>query len=165
FQAEDGIRDFHVTGVQTCALPISLDGSYFYENEKLYKTDFKINQHIIQHQLNAFDILKDGRMVFGTIKDGVYVSDNNGDIIAHVNKENGLINNTVLRMFVEPSGKLWLGLDNGLVFMDLSSHNYFFNDVSGRLGAVYDVITFKGKTYIGSNTGLFYLDQNKVLQF
>src|SRR5690606_40540640 len=22
FQAEDGIRDFHVTGVQTCALPI-----------------------------------------------------------------------------------------------------------------------------------------------
>src|SRR5690606_40287758 len=25
FQAEDGIRDFHVTGVQTCALPISAD--------------------------------------------------------------------------------------------------------------------------------------------
>src|SRR5690606_39328345 len=24
FQAEDGIRDFHVTGVQTCALPISI---------------------------------------------------------------------------------------------------------------------------------------------
>src|SRR5690606_39729964 len=26
FQAEDGIRDFHVTGVQTCALPIFLKG-------------------------------------------------------------------------------------------------------------------------------------------
>src|SRR5690606_39875903 len=26
FQAEDGIRDFHVTGVQTCALPICLRG-------------------------------------------------------------------------------------------------------------------------------------------
>src|SRR5215471_21698923 len=25
FQAEDGIRDLYVTGVQTCALPISLD--------------------------------------------------------------------------------------------------------------------------------------------
>src|SRR5690625_3354847 len=25
FQAEDGIRDGHVTGVQTCALPISLN--------------------------------------------------------------------------------------------------------------------------------------------
>src|SRR6266702_6940830 len=27
FQAEDGIRDGHVTGVQTCALPISLRAS------------------------------------------------------------------------------------------------------------------------------------------
>src|SRR5690606_41170058 len=26
FQAEDGIRDFHVTGVQTCALPILVVG-------------------------------------------------------------------------------------------------------------------------------------------
>src|SRR5690606_41718652 len=26
FQAEDGIRDFHVTGVQTCALPICANG-------------------------------------------------------------------------------------------------------------------------------------------
>src|SRR5690606_40382324 len=29
FQAEDGIRDFHVTGVQTCALPI------FFRKKKL----------------------------------------------------------------------------------------------------------------------------------
>src|SRR5690606_16978189 len=28
FQAEDGIRDFHVTGVQTCALPISYRQNY-----------------------------------------------------------------------------------------------------------------------------------------
>src|SRR5690606_40412664 len=27
FQEEDGIRDFHVTGVQTCALPISSTSS------------------------------------------------------------------------------------------------------------------------------------------
>src|SRR5690606_1855744 len=28
FQAEDGIRDFHVTGVQTCALPIFTDEDF-----------------------------------------------------------------------------------------------------------------------------------------
>src|SRR5690606_40413766 len=28
FQAEDGIRDFHVTGVQTCALPIFAVAEY-----------------------------------------------------------------------------------------------------------------------------------------
>src|SRR5690606_40112711 len=29
FQAEDGIRDFHVTGVQTCALPIYFSNKDF----------------------------------------------------------------------------------------------------------------------------------------
>src|SRR5690606_39781668 len=29
FQAEDGIRDFHVTGVQTCALPILILLEYY----------------------------------------------------------------------------------------------------------------------------------------
>src|SRR5690606_21904799 len=35
FQAEDGIRDFHVTGVQTCALPIF--GSYLLYTEHLVR--------------------------------------------------------------------------------------------------------------------------------
>src|SRR5690606_39514894 len=45
FQAEDGIRDFHVTGVQTCALPISAtdgilgaNGSIRTRSEGLQKT-------------------------------------------------------------------------------------------------------------------------------
>src|SRR5690606_40874766 len=43
FQAEDGIRDFHVTGVQTCALPI-LDS---------VKTDKQRNVVLSYFQLNA----------------------------------------------------------------------------------------------------------------
>src|SRR6266702_5909096 len=35
FQAEDGIRDGHVTGVQTCALPISLWACKDEQNDKL----------------------------------------------------------------------------------------------------------------------------------
>src|SRR5690606_39502835 len=33
FQAEDGIRDFHVTGVQTCALPICAVEQQVFVNE------------------------------------------------------------------------------------------------------------------------------------
>src|SRR5438067_9321317 len=36
FQAEDGIRDRNVTGVQTCALPISVSGSHACYN--IYRT-------------------------------------------------------------------------------------------------------------------------------
>src|SRR5256886_12331866 len=34
FQAEDGIRDLTVTGVQTCALPISGDGKVYFASEQ-----------------------------------------------------------------------------------------------------------------------------------
>src|SRR5690606_39673734 len=37
FQAEDGIRDFHVTGVQTCALPI-LDTEFSHTMSELFET-------------------------------------------------------------------------------------------------------------------------------
>src|SRR5690606_40320294 len=36
FQAEDGIRDFHVTGVQTCALPIYFDPAAIFHGERRY---------------------------------------------------------------------------------------------------------------------------------
>src|SRR5690606_39617891 len=44
FQAEDGIRDFHVTGVQTCALPIYYTPSGRsiqkpYDDEQAYARD------------------------------------------------------------------------------------------------------------------------------
>src|SRR5690554_1448771 len=41
FQAEDGIRDADVTGVQTCALPISIDNTVFNKILHLYKAENK----------------------------------------------------------------------------------------------------------------------------
>src|SRR5690606_40366083 len=49
FQAEDGIRDFHVTGVQTCALPISAllqtgcSSVFFYPDNTTYLTPDRLN--------------------------------------------------------------------------------------------------------------------------
>src|SRR5690606_41058669 len=49
FQAEDGIRDFHVTGVQTCALPIS-DGSPLIDDEAtgVERNALRIHPHAVQ---------------------------------------------------------------------------------------------------------------------
>src|SRR5699024_11691715 len=40
FQAEDGIRDRNVTGVQTCALPISDDHLYSLSSSLMVKEDY-----------------------------------------------------------------------------------------------------------------------------
>src|SRR5690606_39725251 len=43
-QAEDGIRDFHVTGVQTCALPISR--AQFRRAQRLSQAISEAGQHL-----------------------------------------------------------------------------------------------------------------------
>lgn len=146
-------------------LMTSLKGSFFLTDGKLIPTKFEINEHIKLHQLNSFSMLRNGKMVFGTIKDGVFVTDASGKLKFHVSKENGLLNNTVLGQALDEFDNLWLGLDNGIANLELNSSNYFFNDVSGKLGAVYDIIEYENVIYIGTNTGLFWLDVNDNLEF
>ncbi|MDU8885888.1 LuxR C-terminal-related transcriptional regulator [Yeosuana sp. MJ-SS3] len=144
----------------------ALNGSFIYKNNSFMPWDSEINELIKEHQFNSFSLLKNGTMVFGTIKNGIYITDYEGNIKYHINKENGLINNTILSHVLDDENtKLWVGLDNGVAYIDLNSHHTFYNDYSGKLGAVYDIILYNNTIYIGSNTGLFYINNNDDLQF
>lgn len=143
----------------------ALNGCFIYNGKNLTPIKFEISALIEKHQLNNHSKLKNGNMIFGTIQNGVYYTDSQGKIIFHVNKENGLGNNTILCQFLDSDNELWLGLDNGLASIDLKEHHSFYNDVTGKLGAVYDVISYKGIIYLGSNTGLYFLDTSHNLQF
>src|SRR5690606_40714267 len=61
FQAEDGIRDFHVTGVQTCALPIS---SRFNANRILEKI-IDPNRVVADQYLSSEVRLTNGQVLMG----------------------------------------------------------------------------------------------------
>jgi len=143
----------------------SLNGCFIYRNGELNPWNSEINPLIQKYELNNVLKLKNGNFTFGTIKNGIYLTDKNGNILFHINKKVGLINNTVLFQFISSNNKLWLGLDNGLTSVDLNSNITMFNDFNGDLGGVYDIANFKNTIYIGSNTGLHYLDENNELQF
>lgn len=140
-------------------------GSFLLDNNTLIPYETPINTVIKKHQLNKFTQLPNGNMLFGTIKNGVYITDNSGNILFNINKEIGLINNTILGQCVTENNELWLGLDNGIAFVDLNTPNYFYNDISGKLGAVYDIISYNNTIYIGSNNGLYFIDAYGKLQF
>lgn len=139
----------------------ALKGCYLYSNNTLEVWQPQINSIIKEQQLNSFLELENGNMVFGTIKNGVYITNGSGELLYHISKENGLLNNTVLSLGLGKNNKLWVGLDNGIALVDLNYSHVLYNDNSGELGAVYDIINFKNVLYIGSNTGLFYLDENE----
>src|SRR2546429_7227629 len=61
FQAEDGIRDVAVTGVQTCALPISTEPMQNPQHVLTYLARYTHRVAISNHRLVA---LEDGQVTF-----------------------------------------------------------------------------------------------------
>ncbi|GLB47656.1 LuxR C-terminal-related transcriptional regulator [Neptunitalea lumnitzerae] len=124
----------------------------------------EINDRLIESQLNKVTVLDDNAVVFGTIKNGLVFYDLTTHAIAPFNRRLGLQNNTVLGLAYK-NNKLWVAQDNGISLVDIGQGISFFNEPSGELGTVYDVVTSDGYRYLASNTGVYYFDDKNDLTF
>jgi AraC family chitin signaling transcriptional activator len=133
---------------------------YFYENGSLSQWNISSNQTLSSENFYSSSILSDGSFILGTISNGIYHINPKGDLIQHINKENGLLNNTVLCVFEDKDKNIWLGLDDGLSILNLDSPFSVYNDIKGIIGTVYTSIIFQDNLYVGTNQGLFYKPYN-----
>ena len=106
---------------------------------------------------------EDGRYrVHGTDSDGAYIlSLTDGETI-HLDISNGLQNNTVLSACFDHSGDLWLGLNSGIDCVRLGSPIFRLFGNPGRFGTGYAAARFEGDLYIGTNSGLFHVSEQKL---
>ena len=109
--------------------------------------------------------LKKGGFIIGTISKGIYYLDEIGNLVYAINQDKGLFNNTILSIFEDVSGNLWLGLDNGISLLNINSPIYVYNEFTGNLGSVYTSTIFKNNLYLGTNHGLFYKPLNEKADF
>lgn len=114
----------------------------------------------------AHNVLKDkqinhglfynGSYYVGTITDGVYIFSSTGEIIGHLNTNNGLLNNTILGMGFDKKGNLWLNHDKGLSFVQFSFPYINITSATNDIGAVHAAAVHNGNIYLGTNQGLYY---------
>jgi len=131
-------------------------GFYFYNNNELSEWNINANQKLADLTIYSAHKLNDSNILIGTISYGIVMLDSNGDFKYHINQQKGLQNNTVLSVFQDIDENIWLGLDNGLDFINSYSPYKIYNDSSGKLGTVYDSKIYDSKIYLGTNQGLFY---------
>lgn len=67
----------------------------------------------------------------------------------------GLQNKTVLSMSFDALNNLWLGLDNGIDCVHLSSPVSSLYGNKPVIGSGYSSIVYQGKLYLASNQGLY----------
>lgn len=100
-------------------------------------------------------LYKNKYIVINSVLDGIIICDLNGNIIQHIDRSKGLQNNTVLTSFIDDNNNLWLGLDNGITYVNENSFLTYFG-FSYNLGTVYSSVAHKGNLYVATNQGVFY---------
>jgi ligand-binding sensor domain-containing protein/DNA-binding CsgD family transcriptional regulator len=138
------------------------DGLFHYDGMKLTPWNTPVNNLLKEHQIYSSLVIDDTHYAFGTIQNGLIISDRQGNLKQLINRDKGLQNNTILSMSLDLDGNLWLGLDNGIDYVELNSPITLLQDFY-RFGTGYTSITHEEKLYLGTNQGLFYcsLDEFK----
>lgn len=129
-------------------------GLYIYDGKELKEWNIPVNELLRKNQVFSATPLQDRYFALGTILDGVIIIDDSGQIVQHINHKKGLQNNTILELFADRAGNLWLGLDNGIDYVTINSPITFLQNPDG-FGAGYATIVFEGKLYLGTNQGLY----------
>jgi ligand-binding sensor domain-containing protein/DNA-binding CsgD family transcriptional regulator len=130
-------------------------GVFIYDGLKLEEWNVPINSTFRKNQIFSATVIQDNYIAVGTVQEGVFITDEYGRLIQHINRQKGLQNNTILKTFADREGNLWLGLDNGIDYLNINSPITFLQESDG-IGAGYTSIIHKGKLYLGTNQGLFY---------
>lgn len=102
------------------------NGLYRFASNTLTPIQSSLSENLKVANVFSLEQIDSSYIAFGTILDGLFITDMNGNIVHHINKNKGIQNNTVLSLNYSESGRLWLGMDYGVSFLDLNSAFTFF---------------------------------------
>lgn len=134
-------------------------GLFIYSNEKITPWNTEADIFIKKNSSLGGVVIKDKFIVLNSVLNGIIISDLNGKITQHINRKKGLQNNTVLTSFVDSKNNLWLGLDNGIAFINESSP-FTYLGFSYDISTVYASVIHDGNLYVATNQGVFYHSWN-----
>ena len=132
---------------------ISADANNILKERKLY-------------QVISFE---NGRVGFATLYGGFLIVDKKGQIIQKFDKSNGLQNEMVYSSYVNQSqpsqSPLWLALDIGIAKLEINSPLTKFTESSGFNNTINDIIQYKGKIFICTSSGVYFMEGDKTVSF
>lgn len=117
--------------------------------------DNPLNSTLKSSNINVAKFINDDKLIIGTASEGVYSIDIINNTFLNINRNNVLMNNSVLSIAFDKENNLWLGLDNGIAHIEINSSVSIFSDNSGALGSVYSVVTTEKGYLMASNHGVF----------
>ena len=140
-------------------------GLYVFDGENFSYFKSEASDFLKNYVCNAAKQLNDTTFAFGSILNGVVITNKTGEIQRSYNTHNGLKNNTVLSFFQDIDAGLWVGLDEGVNYINLLNPLTHYKNRNGSFGTIYALLVKDSLLYIGTNHGLFIADIVKKGEF
>ncbi len=103
--------------------------------------------------------LPNNQLGLGAIGVGFTILDSAGNQIGVVNSKSGLIDDSVYSLLLDQAGTLWIGTNNGLSKIEISSPLTRFKSESEEIGSILSIGSLDDELYIGGSTGVHFLDK------
>ena len=146
---------------ETYLIGTTSHGLFRFDGKSIVPWNVEVNTPLKEAQINNA-LISGNHIVVGTIVNGIYILDLQGRIVAHLNTENYLQNNTVLSLCSDINGNIWAGLDKGIDRISVDPCVSIYQEKLEQLGAVYTAALFDNTLYIGTNRGVFYYSPDPV---
>jgi ligand-binding sensor domain-containing protein/DNA-binding CsgD family transcriptional regulator len=135
------------------------DGELFiYDGYRIVPWQNASQDFLLKNKIVTGLALSDGSIALGTLDNGLLVIDSEGKPMQHINSLRGLQSSSILAMYCDNNGNLWLGLENGIDYVELNSPFTYLNEQVKLYGAGYASAVYDHKLYLGTSHGLYFKD-------
>ncbi len=142
-------------GTNTLLIATLEAGLFIYDGKRVTPWATEANQFIQNNSSLGGVKINEDFIVLNSVLGGVVICNSKGEIVQQIDLKKGLKNNTVLSSFIDSSSNLWLGLDNGISYLNINSPFTYFSS-SLNLSSVYATFVHNGNLYVATNQGVFY---------
>ncbi|BDU75895.1 hybrid sensor histidine kinase/response regulator [Mesoterricola sediminis] len=109
-------------------------------------------------------LLPDGTLAIGGLYGGCVVLDRQGRILLHLDRRNGLPDESLNRLYADRQARLWAATNRGMARVEWPGPLTAFGEDQGLLGSLSCLKRWKGSLYAGTSQGLFRLVRTQVPQ-
>jgi len=121
-------------------------------SELAHMLDGKYINHVMR--------LSDARLVISTQTAGLFLFNTINGQIENITSKDGLQSNACLRTFQDYSGNLWVGMQNGMALIDMSSPLKLINQDIELYGSGYEAYDSAEGTYYTTSNGIYFLPKD-----
>ncbi len=133
------------------------EGVFEIKNKKSTAIKFASSSTLNQAKGYTSILLPTNEIAVATLRDGVFITDFEGNIKLHLNKENILQSNTIYDLFLDKQHNLWLATDNGIscVYLNVPYSTIGENQNAAGKGLTVDYSKNYNKIYLGTTLGIY----------